>query len=299
MRPFLYCIFTLLIIGSGFSCRKSFEFAPSSGNLEFSKDTVFLDTIFTNISSSTYTLKVYNTTRDDVVIPSIKLKEGESSGYRLNVDGQEGKSFKNTPLFAKDSLYIFIEVTSNTADTQENNLLYTDILQFDSGADLQEIPLITLIRKAVFLSPSTLNNSTKEQVYIGKDNNNKEIFVDGLILKEEQLHFTNKIPYVIYGYASVPEGKQLIIDAGSRIHFHKNSGIVVQKNGSLKINGILSTNNKLKEGEVIFEGDRLEPELAKLPGQWGSIILNKGSLNTTINYATIKNALVGILLTSP
>ena len=53
---FLICV--LLISVS--SCRKNFDTIPSFGNLEFSKDTVFLDTIFTNIGSATYNLKVYN-----------------------------------------------------------------------------------------------------------------------------------------------------------------------------------------------------------------------------------------------
>ena len=69
------------------SCRKDFEFTPSSGNLEFSKDTVYLDTVFTNIGSSTYNLKVYNKSNEDILIPSIKLGQGEASNYRLNVDG--------------------------------------------------------------------------------------------------------------------------------------------------------------------------------------------------------------------
>jgi len=291
----IYTSLIILIIIFGSSCRKDFDYGPSSGNLAFSKDTVYLDTVFTNISSSTYSLKVFNTTREDVNIPSIQLKEGINSAYRLNVDGQDGKAFKNIPLFAQDSLYIFIEITQDISKTQQNNWLYTDILQFDSGKDLQEIPLVTLIKDAVFLYPTILENSLKEQVYIGKDANEKNIFVNGLTLTDEQLHFTNTIPYVIYGYASVPEGKQLIIDAGSRIHFHKNSGLVIQKNASIQINGTHSEDEELKKGEVIFEGDRLEPELTNIAGQWGSIILNQGSINNIINHTTVKNGTTGVV----
>ncbi len=77
------------------SCRKDFEYLPSDGRLQFSKDTVFLDTVFTNIGSSTYSLKVFNRTNRDFEIPGIRLGEGEESRYRLNVDGQAGKSFRN------------------------------------------------------------------------------------------------------------------------------------------------------------------------------------------------------------
>ncbi|WP_291864128.1 hypothetical protein [Maribacter sp.] len=295
MRAYLYLIPIVFLIIFGSSCRKNFEYAPSSGNLSFSKDTVYLDTIFSSISSSTYSLKVYNKTRDDVVIPNISLENGENSGYRLNVDGVAGKSFHNIPLFAKDSLFIFIEVTQSIT-TQQNSILYTDVILFDSGIDLQQVSLVTLIKDAVFIYPTTLGNNTKEQIFIGFNDSGKEILTNGTTLKGEKLHFTNKKPYVIYGYASVPSDNELIIDAGSRIHFHKNSGLVVQEKASIKVNGVLSLDEKLQEGEVIFEGDRLEPEFTNIPGQWSSIRLNKGSINNLINYATIKNATNGIYI---
>ena len=58
------------------SCRNDFETVPSTGNLEFSDDTIFLDTVFTNIGSSTYTFKVYNRSDEDVSIPSLRLGQG-------------------------------------------------------------------------------------------------------------------------------------------------------------------------------------------------------------------------------
>jgi hypothetical protein len=100
---------------------------------------------------------------------------------------------------------------------------------------------------------------------------------------------------VIYSYAAVDEGKTLTVEAGARIHFHANSGLLVTNNASLQINGSLSTDQDLLENEVIFESDRLEPDFADIPGQWGTIWLFEGSLNNIISYATIKNAAVGIL----
>jgi hypothetical protein len=41
-----------------------------------------------------------------------------------------------------------------------------------------------------------------------------------------------------------------------------------------------------------FEGDRLEPEYADVPGQWGTIWLTNGSTNNIINHLTIKMPLV-------
>src|SRR5690554_5318081 len=110
---YLFVGFLLLLVSS---CREDFYFEPSSGNLEFSRDTVYLDTVFSNIGSSTYTLKVYNRSNKDIKIPSIRLGEGENSKYRLMVDGLPGKVFDNIELLAKDSMFVFIETTINYED---------------------------------------------------------------------------------------------------------------------------------------------------------------------------------------
>src|SRR5690554_2381771 len=127
------------------SCRNDFETIPSSGNLEFSKDTVYLDTIFTNIGSSTYNLKVYNRSNNDIVIPTIRLGQGQASHYRLNVDGMAGKEFENVELLAKDSMFVFIETTFDiqTVVAENNQFLYTDVIEFDNGANQQKVELVT------------------------------------------------------------------------------------------------------------------------------------------------------------
>ena len=61
------------------------------------------------------------------------------------------------------------------------------------------------------------------------------------------------------------------------------------------MNGSRSITDKL-ENEVIFEGDRLEPEFSDVPGQWGTIWLTSGSTNHKVNHLTIKNATIGLLI---
>ncbi len=276
------------------SCRKDFEYTPSTGNLEFSRDTIFLDTVFANIGSSTYNLKVYNRSKEDISIPFIGLEQGETSYYRLNVDGVAGKTFADIPLMAKDSLYIFIETTVDIKDETVNQLLYTDILQFGQGSNSQQIPLVTLVQDAILLFPESTSDGQKQSVVIGFDNNGNEILSPGFELKTEQLRFTNEKPYIIYGFAVVPKEQKLVIDAGARVYFHDNSGIVVQSKGSISINGTLSTDEQLLENEVIFEGDRLEPEYGDVSGQWEGIRIATGSIDNIINYFTLKNATIGI-----
>ena len=276
------------------SCREDFEYVPSSGNLTFSKDTVFLDTIFTNIGSSTYSLKVYNPTDDDILIPFVGMETGQASSYRLNVDGLAGKEFQDIPLLAKDSLFVFVETTFDISQTAQNSFLLTEDLVFGNGNNAQRIPLVTLIKDAVFLFPPTLPNGSRQMVVLGTDEMGNEIVVPGFDLAPEQLIFTNEKPYVIYGYAALSESQTLTMEPGVQVHFHNNSGIVVGNGANLQINGALSMDEELLENEVIFEGDRLEPTYADEPGQWGTIWIKSGSVGNQINHLTIKNAATGI-----
>jgi hypothetical protein len=282
------------------SCRKDFDFAPSSGNLEFSKDTIYLDTIFTNIGSSTYNLKIYNRSNDDISIPTVRLSQGESSNYRLNVDGLPGKEFQNVELLAKDSLFIFIETTADIQTLALNSLefLYTDAIEFDTGTNSQKVELVTLIKDAVFIYPDRDNTTGIVETLtfdVDGDGTDDETTLQGRFLDDSELTFTNEKPYVIYGYAAVDDGDVLTVEAGARVHFHANSGLLVTNNASLKVNGGLSANQELLENEVVFQGDRLEPLYENIPGQWGTIWLFNGSVDNDINYATIKNSTVGIL----
>jgi len=297
MRPKIV-LFFIGIIMTICSCRSDFETVASTGDLEFSKDTIYLDTVFSNIGSSTYRLKVYNKSKNDITIPSIKLGKGLNSKYRISVDGMQGtdgKIFNNVDLLAKDSLYIFIETTANITDANASDFLYTDQIQFDSGENLQNVELVTLIQDAVFLYPQRFADGTTETLPIGNEK------IDGFYLDENdpvngnELQFTNDKPYVIYGYAAVPSNKTATFEAGTRVHFHANSGLIVANNASININGTLSQTDKL-ENEVIFEGDRLEPDFSDVPGQWGTIWLTDGSTNNTLNHLTIKNATIGLLI---
>ena len=297
MRPKIILFFIGVVL-SICSCRSDFETVASTGDLEFSKDTIYLDTVFTNIGSSTYRLKVYNKSKKDINIPTIKLGKGLNSKYRMTVDGMQGtngKIFNNVVLLAKDSLYIFIETTATITDANPTDFLYTDQIQFDSGENLQNIELVTLIQDAVFLYPKRFADGTTETLPIGDEK------IDGFYLDENdpingnELQFTNDKPYVIYGYAAVPSDKTATFEAGTRVHFHANSGLIIAKNASININGTPSATEKL-ENEVVFEGDRLEPGFANVPGQWGTIWLTDGSTNNKVNHLTIKNATIGLLI---
>ncbi|MEW4925633.1 hypothetical protein [Algibacter sp. 2305UL17-15] len=298
MKQYIYFIITVCFLVLWSSCRKDFEFSPSTGSLEFSRDTVYLDTVFTNIGSSTYNLKVYNKSDNDILIPSVKLATGNASQYRLSVDGMAGKTFENIELLANDSLFVFIETTLDINSTPNINgeFLHMDQIEFDSGGNLQKVELVTLIKDAVFIYPNR-DNTTKVIDTLTLNIGGEQFITNlqGRELLPHELTLTNEKPYVIYGFAAVPSGQTLTVEAGARLHFHENSGIIVQSGASIKVNGTYSPDQETLDNEVIFEGDRLEPNFSERPGQWGTIWLLDGSFGNTFNYATIKNALVGIL----
>lgn len=289
----------LLVIGFTLaltSCRNDFEFETSSGGLEFSRDTVYLDTVFSNIGSSTYTLKVYNRSDKDIAIPTLKLKKADSK-YRMMVDGMSGQSFNNVELMANDSLFIFIETTVDVAEANPDDFLYTDEIEFYSTNGVQEVHLVTLIQDAVFLYPQQNEDGTYESIPINEGEPER---IYGFDLNEadevngNELIWTNTKPYVIYGIAAVPAGKTLSINPGARIHFHADSGLMVRPGATLRIGN--EGDAPTPENQVIIEGDRLEPGFAEVPGQWLTIWLRNGSTAHSLNNVTIKNATVGILM---
>lgn len=216
MKQSIFYLLTFCFLLFWSSCRNDFDFTASEGALRFSKDTVYLDTVFTNIGSSTYTLKVYNTSDDNILIPKIKLQNGPNSNYRLNVDGMtgdiplSGNEFTDVELLAKDSMYVFIETTIDIQDLVSNDVqyLYTDAIEFGQ-TNVQTVELVTLVKDAVFIYPQQITDSGGTTVIeslnfdVDGDGNSDATNLQGRFLENDELTFTNEKPYVIYGFAAV------------------------------------------------------------------------------------------------
>jgi hypothetical protein len=300
MRYLLTILFLGILISLA-SCREDFSTERSSGKLEFSKSKIYLDTVFTNIGSSTYTLKVYNRSNKDISIPTVQLGKGLGSKYRLMVDGrtENGKIFNNVELLANDSLYIFIETTVDIASANPTSLTYDDQILFDSGTNQQKVDLTTLIQDANFIFPNrTLSPTVYETISV----NGFQAGTRGHNLTATELNWTNTKPYVIYGNVVVPTGSTLNIAAGTRVYFHSDATLIVNDGATLNIAGGLNVFDPISgaittKNEVSFEGDRLEPSFEDTPGQWGAVFILSNN-NNTINHLTLKNATLGIYAVS-
>ncbi|MDY7395390.1 hypothetical protein UMM65_09070 [Aureibaculum sp. 2210JD6-5] len=293
MRIFSTLLIVLIILGTT-SCRKDFDTIISPGNLEFSVDTLLLNRVFDDISSSTQSFKVYNRSKEAITIPNIKLGRGDNSFYRLNVDGIPGKSFENIDILANDSIYVFVEATVDFEQITDTDFFYRDSVVFQSTANEQDVKLEALVLDVNLIRPDRTQQPDGSFVYetiiLGQNSEGDLLGVRGTTLSGNTI-FTNEKPYLIYGYVGVAENTTLTIDAGATLYFHDNSGIIVKKNATLKVNGEF-------ENQVLFEDDRLEPNFEEAPGQWGTIWLRAGSKNNSINYATIKNNIIGVLADS-
>jgi hypothetical protein len=267
---FLILIVTLLVISS---CKKddSLNTDPSV-QLSFSMDTLIFDTVFSTIGSATQSLRVYNPSDKKIKVSNIYLASGSNSRYTINVDGSPGTSFQDVEIRGNDSIYIFVRVTINP---QETNLPYivTDSIFFETNGNEQDIDLVAWGQNARFILWDTDRpNLPKYKIIAGEG-------VDTT--------WTSDLPIVVYGYAVVDSTGSLTINAGTKVHFHKGSGLWIYKGGSLKVQGTM-------EEPVYFDSDRLESFYTDLPGQWDRIWLNEGSVDNEINYAVIRNGFVGI-----
>jgi len=290
---YLFSFITLVAIIFMTSCRKDFSTSLSTGNLKFSTDTVFVGKVFDNISSSTHRFTVKNPSDKDIRIPLIALERGDDSFYRLNVDGISGKHFQDIEILAKDSIFVFVETTIPFDQITDPDFMYRDKILFDNDSNEQKVELEAQVLDVHLIRPNRTqiaNGFEYEAIILGQDDEGNDIGVRGTNLTDDTT-FTNDKPWLIYNYVGVPSGKTLTIEAGTQLHFHANSGIIIQDGAKLIVNGTL-------DDKVVFQGDRLEEVYQDIPGQWGTIWLFNGSKDSQINHAKIVNATLGLLVDS-
>jgi len=277
MNKYFLLTLTVLI----FSCKKDIIENGQSATLHFSTDTITFDTVFASIGSITKTLTVYNRNNFDLK-SNIALLGNSAANFRMNIDGVAGNSQTNIEIPAKDSIFIFLEVTINPSNNNTPYIL-TDSLVFTNGTKKQDVDIVAWGQDAYFHTANTYGNIVE-----GSDTNR---FYYHLL--DCTVPWESDKPHVIYGYAVVDPGNTLIINEGCNIYLHKNSGIIVGNpfnefaGGSIKVNGNLGN-------EVVFQGDRLDPWYKDIPGQWDRIWLSPGSIDNEISYAIIKNGNIGI-----
>lgn len=258
IRFFYLLIFALISFSS---CRKELTLTDDpTVNLSFSTDTVFFDTVFTSIGTTTKRIKIYNKAKNAVNISKIDLVEETAfAKYRLNVDGLSSNHLRDVEIPANDSIFAFVEVTINP--TAANlPFIISDSIMFETNGNRQKVDVVAYGQNANFYRDSVLSGN---------------------------IRFTNEKPYVIFGGILIDSLSKLTIDPGCKIYLHKDAIILAK--GTLEVNGT-------KNDSVTFQGDRREIQYYNEPGQWSGIQFLPGSINNIINYACIKGSVFGVIV---
>ena len=264
---FLSLIFLLPII-CFYSCEDDLFSSDPEKVLSFSTDTLTFDTVFTTIGSTTEKLMVYNPNNRALKISSIGLAGGAKSQFRINVDGSlsADNHFSDIEIRAKDSMYIFVEVTVDPRDVNAPVLVADSVIFRINGVEQK-------VRLEAF----------------GQD---MILFRNKLILNDTTLSADK--PYLIYGNLTVDSAKTLHLPAGCQLYFHNNANLMVR--GNLRAEGTF-------DKPVLLRGDRLDKAKFLYPvpynyvaGQWGGVYLlwNKG--NHLLRNVNINSGYVGIYM---
>ncbi len=258
-RKFLSVIvlFSLAALFNPFTSCKKDSLLTKGGDLSFSIDTLKFDTVFTSLGSVTRSFKIYNNNNKRIKMSEIRLYGGDSSFFRMNIDGTPTKNIKDVELAPYDSLYVFVALT---IDPTQGTL-----------------PFVIEDRVMITLNGQVRN--VELQAY-GQDAH----YINDSVLVTSQTWINDK-PYVILGPgALVDSDKILTIQAGCRIYVHATAKLYVK--GTLKTFGT-------KTDSVIFQGDRLDRDYfgyKDYPGEWGGIHFLSSSKQNNLNYTIIKNA---------
>ena len=239
-----------------FSCEDDGYMTSPDAQLQFSTDTITFDTIFTTIGSTTQHFTVHNPYEESVLISRIRLGGGDNSNFRLNINGEVGNEVYEIEVPARDSIYIFIEVTIDPSG-QNLPMVVQDSIEFTTNSNIQDIKLIAYGQDFKLIKGETLETTT----------------------------WTAEKPYLVYDYAYVDSTSVLTIEPGTKIFFHKGAGLYVK--GEINANGTF-------QDPITFLPDRLEDAYKNIPDQWNGIVLYSGSHNNVFNFCTIKNANIGL-----
>lgn len=252
------------------ACSDDDSFSTSrSDRLSFSQDTISLDTIFSTVPTSTHTFMVYNRNDDGLRIRQVRLRRGNQTGFRVNVDGEYldnslGSQISNLEIRKGDSIRVFVELTSAENRADEPRLVEDDLLfTLESGVE-QGVSLRAYSWDA--------------------------LLCDSLVIRRDTTISTAK-PIVVRRGLTVDEGATLTINYPSALYFSSGAG--------LDVYGRLVVNSDAAGRDVVLRGDRTDRMFDYLPydrvsGQWRGIRIHPSSTGNIIRNADIHSSDYGI-----
>lgn len=251
-------LFILVAIFLCFSCRKESFITAKDAKLFTSVDSLAFDTVFVNSGSVTKSFKIFNNNDQKLLLSSVKLSGGDSSAFKINIDGTAASEVRDIEINANDSIYVFVQIN---VDPTNNRLpfIVKDSIEIAFNGNQKFVQLQGYGQNAVFLKNARIKGSVT---------------------------WTNALPYVILGGVRIDTNAVLKMSAGTKIFLHADAAFIVD--GTLIANGT-------KENKIIFSGDRMDADYKDLPASWPGIYFRNMSKNNSIKYAVIKNGYQGII----
>ncbi len=253
----------------------------SSAKLSFSQDTVMFDTVFATMGTTTQQVRVYNDYDEAMLINSVMLKSGQSSRFRINVDGDTSFVARDIEIGAHDSIFIFVQANINPND-QLNPYVVEDAIVFSFNNRQQELPVMAFGRNAVYHLPDHRAYSIYTNSHGVQDT---DWYPYSII---DCANWDHTRPHVIFGFAVVNSNETLRLLPGETLYFSNDGYLWVYDSATLDVHGA-------KGNPVRFTSMRHDGWYDSLPGQWGYIWLSSGSKNNNIEWALIENGLAGIV----
>ena len=253
----------IAVTGMMSSCIEDGFTTSSSDVLKFNKDTVAFDTVITLQGTATKQMVVYNRSKKQISISSIKVAGLSSKGhFHLNVDGIRGDEFQNVEIRGNDSIYIFIEAYIDEMEQNEPTLL-EDMLEFETNGVKQSVLLTAWGQDVIRLSGDTIARNRR---------------------------FTAVKPYLIYDTVFVSERATLTIDPGATLLFHDKA--------AMRVKGKMLANGTADE-PITFRGDRLDRIVGStsfdiMSGQWGGIIFTPPTMGNVLKHVIMKGSSIGM-----
>ena len=258
------CAIILLCV----ACSDNDSFTTSRGNLlTFSVDTVKMDTVFSNVGSSTYTFWVFNHSGDGIRLNSVRLRSGNQTGFRANVDGTYldnslGSVVNDLEVRKDDSIRVFVELTAPENRQLEPQPVEDDLVfALESGVE-QRVHLQSCAWDAVKLTNLVVTNDTTIE---------------------------SRVPIILYGDGIRVDSGAVLTVRNTTLYFHDRAGISVY--------GTLLTDS------VVMRGDRLDHMFDYLPydrvsGQWQGLHFYPSSTGNELTLTEIRNAVDAVVCDS-
>jgi hypothetical protein len=255
-------LFVLIIASISFSCRKESFITAKDARLFTSVDSLAFDTVFVNSGSVTKSFKIFNNNDQKLLLSSVRLSGGDSSSFKINIDGTSASEARGIEINPNDSIYVFVQIN---VDATNNRLpfILKDSIEIAFNGNQKFVQLQGYGQNAVFLKNVTLKGNVT---------------------------WTNTLPYVILGGVRIDTNAVLKMSAGTKIFLHADAAFIVD--GTLIANGT-------KDNKIIFSGDRMDADYKDLPASWPGIYFRSASKNNSIKYVVIKNAYQGIIAQQP